>query len=468
MLTMYQKFIFSFIFILIITLTGCDSINNSLNLPNSQFSDNNEVIMDKQNIEPEILSLINTYSSYQSELKFTANYNSIIKINPAINLIGSKVTITLPKNLSNLYLFRKKNNNDPWQNISLTPGPVNILEDTPIDSGNFQYLILAFSSTSIYYCSSLTVSYQISSLIAKKIDFNVTGCYLGFSSEATSVASFSDLASKKPALSGIFISFSESNSLIYPQKYLTRINEIKNAGAIPFITWEPWDYTKPNTNLMPYILAGSYDDLIDNWAQVIASLDYPVVIRFAHEMNGNWYPWSNDANLYKNAFKYVVNKFKAKGAHNVSWCFAPNWDNAGTGRNYYDYFPGASYVDCLGISGYNSGTTQSWSIWRDFATIYQGFANELYNRYKLPIIIDVASVESGGNKALWITDMADKLKTNNFNMIKGMVWFQYDKYESGISTDWRINSSDTSLASFKNLTSSYFLSEPVIENITIR
>ena len=464
MIKFYRYSFLFLIFIFFITLTGCDSFNSNLNLPDTQNPVNTEVVMDKKNVEAEVLNLINTYSSLQS----TSSYKDIIKMTSTISQKDSQVIIKPTRVLNNTYIFRRKASSEPWQNIAFQPGAISTLSDSPNQSGDYQYLILSFTDSNIYYSTNLSISYQIGTLSAPKISFDISGCYLGFSSEDTSVASFTGLAAKKPALSGIFVSFSDNNNLIYPQKYLSRLTEIKSAGSIPFITWEPWDAYKSTTNLMPYILTGTYDDLIDNWAQVLASLNYPVIIRFAHEMNGNWYPWSDDPVIYKNAFKYVVNRFKAKGAINVSWCFAPNWDNAGTGRNYYDYFPGTSYVDCLGISGYNSGNTQSWSVWRDFSGIYKNAATDLYNRYHLPIILDLASVESGGDKSAWITDMANKLKTSEFTMVKGIVWFEYQKYESGILTDWRINSSEASLTSFREAVGlNYFLSEPVVNEIKI-
>ena len=34
---------------------------------------------------------------------------------------------------------------------------------------------------------------------------------------------------------------------------------------------------------------------LDAWAKAAAAFDKPVVIRFAHEMNGVWYSWSEGA-----------------------------------------------------------------------------------------------------------------------------------------------------------------------------
>lgn len=66
-------------------------------------------------------------------------------------------------------------------------------------------------------------------------------------------------------------------------------------GAMPMITWEPWDATggphqpafAPST-----IIAGAHDAFIRDWARAAAGWNKPLYLKFAHEMNGNWYPWA--------------------------------------------------------------------------------------------------------------------------------------------------------------------------------
>jgi endoglucanase len=63
-----------------------------------------------------------------------------------------------------------------------------------------------------------------------------------------------------------------------------------------------------------------------------------------------------------------------------------------------------------------------------------------------PIIIgEMASAQSGGDKAAWIGAIAGTLKTD-FPLIKGLNWFDIDK-----ETDWRISSSPASEAAFAKM-----------------
>src|SRR5262249_46799025 len=80
------------------------------------------------------------------------------------------------------------------------------------------------------------------------------------------------------------------------------LNAIVAKGMLPVISWEPWDYKQANDNgyqpayRLSAIAGGTYDPYIRSWATGIAALPYPVVIRFAHEMNGFWYPWCEQSN----------------------------------------------------------------------------------------------------------------------------------------------------------------------------
>ena len=52
------------------------------------------------------------------------------------------------------------------------------------------------------------------------------------------------------------------------------------------------------------------------------------MIRFAHEMNGTWYPWAEGVNGngpgdYVAAWRHVVGVFRRAKVSNVTWTWAP-------------------------------------------------------------------------------------------------------------------------------------------------
>jgi len=224
---------------------------------------------------------------------------------------------------------------------------------------------------------------------------------------------------------------------------------IAATGAVPEVTWEPWDpaagVTQP-AYALDRITAGAYDSYISRWAREIRSYGSPVVIRFAHEMNGNWYPWAegvngNGAGDFVAAWRHVVGVFRSAKVSNVSWTWAANVPYAGS-TPLTELYPGDSYVTRVGLDGYNWSTLQSWSSWQSFAAVFgPGLAELKALTTKPEYISETASPEVGGDKAAWISDMWSTLAAHP--EVRGITWFDYDK-----ETDWRIDSSDTALTAF--------------------
>ena len=104
-----------------------------------------------------------------------------------------------------------------------------------------------------------------------------------------------------------------------PTKTLQHIHEL---GALPAITWEPWHPSRGADQpryALERISAGDFDAYIKQWARAAASYGQPMQIRFGHEMNGTWYPWSvgrngNSASDYRNAYRHVHDIFIEAGA----------------------------------------------------------------------------------------------------------------------------------------------------------
>ena len=76
------------------------------------------------------------------------------------------------------------------------------------------------------------------------------------------------------------------------------------------------------------IVCGAFDDYVSAMAPGIRGLDYPVAIRFAHEMNGFWYPWCEQSNGdrpgdYVNGWRHVHDIFSQDAVHNVIWVWSP-------------------------------------------------------------------------------------------------------------------------------------------------
>ncbi len=114
----------------------------------------------------------------------------------------------------------------------------------------------------------------------------------------------------------------------------------------------------------------------------------PTFVRFAHEMNGSWYPWSQDPVAYVAAFRRVATAVHDRSPGSAM-VWAPNQGNgypftggpfaaaAGSGPipaldtdgdgaltssddPYEPYYPGDDAVDWVGMSLYHWGLEHPW------------------------------------------------------------------------------------------------------------
>jgi beta-mannanase len=225
------------------------------------------------------------------------------------------------------------------------------------------------------------------------------------------------------------------------------LNAVDARGATSLITWEPWLWSGNGANQPAYALdritAGDFDTYLQQWGTALASWNKPVMLRFAHEMNGNWYPWAESANGnqagdYVAAWRHVHDVVAATGASKVQWVWSPNVPYWGS-TPLSGLYPGAGYVDIVGLDGYNWGTAAPWSSWTSPSALFGPGLTALRSLAPgKPIMIsETASAEAGGSKANWNTALVSYLAAQSD--ITAFVWFHHNK-----EVDWRINSSTSS------------------------
>ena len=223
------------------------------------------------------------------------------------------------------------------------------------------------------------------------------------------------------------------------------LRTVDDRGAVPLVSWEPWNSNGEGASLRA-IARGRYDRYVRRCARQAARWEKPILLRFAHEMNGDWIPWGVQANTprdYTRAWRHLVKVFRAQGAKNVRWVWSPNVDPNNI-RPFEQLYPGDRWVDWVGLDGFNWGGGLGW---RSFTEIYASSYKHMIRLTRKPLMIaEVSSAEQAHrSKSEWITSMFER-ELAQFPSIRAIVWFNRRHDEA----DFRVQSSREAQAAFRS------------------
>jgi hypothetical protein len=234
----------------------------------------------------------------------------------------------------------------------------------------------------------------------------------------------------------------------------------------------------------------------------------PAFVRFAHEMNGSWYAWSQQPSAYVKAFRLVADAVHRQApASAMMW--APNYggdypfsggrfeakptdpdfallDTDGDGRlsmaddMYGPYYPGDDAVDWVGMSLYHWGNANPWGenelpepdkLASQLGGTYNGlngdnsavpdFYDVYYNQHHKPVAIaETAALYNPGQpgpdelaiKQSWWRQVFDREMLAAHPGLKMINWFEHAKPEAeigGATIDWRATGSPEIAAAFQ-------------------
>ncbi len=259
------------------------------------------------------------------------------------------------------------------------------------------------------------------------------------------------------------------------------VAQARVAGSVLVLTLQPWSGLAAVTDQVAHDLAAR---LAGYGAQGV-----PVIVRFAHEMNGSWYPWGQDPAAYVAAFRRVADAVHA-GAPTAAMLWAPNQgdgypytggqydakpgsaaaqalDTNGDGRlsagddPYAPYWPGAAYVDWVGLSLYYWGVKYPWGANTvpaagTFGRLVIGtpptpnFYTDYAERYGKPfaIVETAAFYRPGGGgptevtiKDAWLGQVFSAATRAQFPLLRIVNWFEWRKLETEVNAtvDWRVS-----------------------------
>ncbi len=281
--------------------------------------------------------------------------------------------------------------------------------------------------------------------------------------------------------------------------------------SVPLVYWSPWappyiENGKPDIYSLTSIAAGKHDAYIDRWADQAREFGQPMIVSFANEVNGSWFPWSGGAygagkileqgrpasiagpgaepkyqgaEVFKKAWRHVVDRVRARGATNIQWAFhvmiysdpVDYWNLAES------YYPGADYVDWLGLSLYGSQFPGD-KEWAPFFPLLDWPYTELTlldpNK---PIMLcewGVAELPHLGSKPDWFRDGFRMMKDPKFSRLKAIVYW-HERWQNGKDdlpqnagkySNLRVNSSPESLDAYRSgVADPFYLGEPVFKPV---
>ena len=259
-------------------------------------------------------------------------------------------------------------------------------------------------------------------------------------------------------------------------------------GAIPLLFWSPWDRkeyedTKFNRYDLRLILAGRFDSYIDAWAAQAKEFGLPLLVAWGIEMNGNWFPWSGifhgggrviekteppvheGPDTYRKAFRYIVERVRAKGAGNIEWVFHVNntSDPYEPWNSMSEYYPGSAYVDWLALSAY--GQQFPFQEWISFDFALPGFYRELcaVDTAK-PIMLaewGVANFPQKGKMSDWLAEAFRRLPTDFPRLKAAVYWHERWQNGDGSISNLRVNATDQALSEYREgVADSFWLGRP--------
>lgn len=241
------------------------------------------------------------------------------------------------------------------------------------------------------------------------------------------------------------------------KEFLGELQAIDQNGWRPMVSANPYFFDRclvENANIYQAIAIGKCDTFLHSVGVNFKNFAKPVFFRFAWEMNIPSIEWGltqtkTTPEDFISAWRHFHEIVEAEGATNVSWVFSPNTETSES-IPYQNIYPGSEYVDWVGLDGYNWGTTQSWSGWQSFSTVF----TKSYLRLttiapdKPLMLAEVNSSNIGGEKGRWYKDALLTQIPHNFPKINAIVIYNEDRSQKE-NVNWLIDISYESIEDFK-------------------
>ncbi|PKL67776.1 MAG: hypothetical protein CVV28_03340 [Methanobacteriales archaeon HGW-Methanobacteriales-1] len=283
----------------------------------------------------------------------------------------------------------------------------------------------------------------------------------------------------------VWAAFSDNwgkSKIIFPSKAVKTIHQ---AGITPYIRLMPRStledsYSKPDrVYSLDNIINGKFDPQLRKWARDAKNSNIPLIIDFAPEMNGDWFPWSGKLNgagtknkygnpnlvdgpeKYRDAYRHIITIFRQEKASKITWVFHVDAYNTPekSWNNYKAYYPGDTYIDWIGVSVYGAQTpSEDWETFNQVMGSSYPQLTKISSKKPLAVL-EFGVTERGTKKAKWISDALASIKKGKYPRIKAIsYWHENWENSDGSMSRLRLDSSKSALSTYKNsIKSSFFV-----------
>jgi mannan endo-1,4-beta-mannosidase len=187
------------------------------------------------------------------------------------------------------------------------------------------------------------------------------------------------------------------------------------------------------------LAAGRFDPLLRAYADEVAAFGHAVIIGFAHEPNGFWYPWGEDnvkPAVWIAAWRHFVDVFREQGADNVIWLWTMNLESPST-LPISEWWPGASYVTWIGLDGYYASSEDT------FKSIFGSAISTIRSITRAPILVAETGVAASASELHQIRDLFTAVRRRG---CLGFIWFDKDT-SRGM---WRLEGGQAAIRVFRH------------------
>lgn len=256
---------------------------------------------------------------------------------------------------------------------------------------------------------------------------------------STDVTSFDDQCGCRPDAAVHYVPWGEN-----PAETVSIARKMLAGGAVPMLEIEPY------TILLSSVAAGKGDQWLAAYARAVASLRAPVLLSFAPEANGDWYPWGWDRAYASpatevSAWRHVVTVFRAAGVTG-RWVWIVNRLFNGSGPLAH-LWPGRAWASEIGIDGYFRGPAETFtSVFGPTVTESRRLAPGL------PVLVSETGASPQAGKARAVRALAAGVSRYR---LSGFVWFNVDQGSSAPGKgNWSLTSDPAALAAYRKAAAS--------------